>query len=145
MDKDGKFLRHWLPENMSEVHCMTIANDQDVYVCNRRGSKIHVYDKVGNLKRVIEVPWQPYTPPADGKRVETGGSAVAIDFSPDPHQQFVFVVNQNNSQIEIERATGKACRRSAAPGHSPNSSSPTDRGGFEGQCLRRRESRPAHS
>ena len=43
MDKNGKFLRQWLPENMDAVHCMTIANDGDVYVCNRRRSKIHVY------------------------------------------------------------------------------------------------------
>lgn len=108
MDKDGKFLRQFLPENMSEVHCLTMTNDGDLYVCNRRGSRIHVYDKAGGLKRVIEVPWQPYTPPADGKKVETGGSAVAIDFSPDAGQRLIFVVNQNNSQIEIiERASGR--------------------------------------
>ncbi|MEO7728824.1 MAG: 6-bladed beta-propeller [Burkholderiales bacterium] len=54
------------------------------------------------------MPWQPYTPSADGKKVETGGSPVAIDFSPDADQRLVFVVNQNNSQIEIiERASGK--------------------------------------
>ena len=120
MDKDGKFLRHWLPENMSEVHCMTIANDQDVYVCNRRGSKIHVYDKLGNLKRVIEVPWQPYTTPADGKKIETGGSAVAIDFSPDANQRLIFVVNQNNSQIEIiDRASGRHLGSFGRPGAFP--------------------------
>ena len=120
MDKDGRFLRHWLPDNMSEVHCMTIANDQDVYVCNRRGSKIQVYDKMGALKRVIEVPWQPYTPPPDGKRVETGGSAVAIDFSPDAGQRLIFVVNQNNSQIEIiDRASGKHLASFGRPGAFP--------------------------
>jgi len=120
MDANGKFLRQWLPENMTEVHCLTIANDQDVYVCNRRGSKIHVYDKVGNLKRVIEVPWQPYTPPPEGKRVETGGSAVAIDFSPDANQRLIFVVNQNNSQIEIiERVSGKHLGSFGRPGAFP--------------------------
>ena len=107
MDRNGKFLRHWLPENMTEVHCMTLANDGDVYVCNRRGSKIHIYDKLGNLKRVIEVPWQPCTAPSDGKIAQIGGSAVAIDFSPDANQRFLFVLNQNNSQIEIfERESG---------------------------------------
>jgi DNA-binding beta-propeller fold protein YncE len=120
MDRNGKFLRHWLPENMTEVHCMTIANDGDVYVCNRRGSKIHVYDKVGALKRVIEVPWQPYTPPADGKIMQIGGSAVAIDFSPDASQRLLFVLNQNNSQIEIfERATGKRLSTFGRPGAFP--------------------------
>ena len=31
------------------------------------------------------VPWTPVTPPADGKVKQSGGAAVAIDFSPDPH------------------------------------------------------------
>lgn len=120
MDRDGKFLRQWLPENMTEVHCMTIANDGDVYVCNRRGSKIHIYDKIGTLKRVIEVPWQPYTPPGDGKIKQIGGSAVAIDFSPDAVQRLLFVLNQNNSQIEIfERATGKRLSTFGRPGAFP--------------------------
>ena len=120
MDRNGKFLRHWLPENMTEVHCMTLANDGDVYVCNRRGSKIHIYDKLGNLKRVIEVPWQPYTPPSDGKIAQIGGSAVAIDFSPDANQRFLFVLNQNNSQIEIfERETGKRLSSFGRPGAFP--------------------------
>lgn len=120
MDRNGKFLRQWLPENMTEVHCMTIANDGDVYVCNRRGSKIHIYDKMGTLKRVIEVPWQPYTPPADGKIKQIGGSAVAIDFSPDAVQRLLFVLNQNNSQIEIfERATGKRLSTFGRPGAFP--------------------------
>ena len=120
MDGNGKFLRQWLPENMTEVHCMTIANDGDVYVCNRRGSKIHIYDKIGTLKRVIEVPWQPYTPPGDGKIKQIGGSAVAIDFSPDAVQRLLFVLNQNNSQIEIfERATGKRLSTFGRPGAFP--------------------------
>jgi tripartite motif-containing protein 71 len=46
--------------------------------------------------------------PADGQIKQFGGAAVAIDFSPDPAQKYMFVVNQNNSQIEmIERETGK--------------------------------------
>ena len=117
MDRTGKFLRHWLPEDMDAVHCMSIAHDGQVYVCNRRRSKVHIYDKSGNLKRIIEVPWKPYTPPSDGKLVETGGSAVAIDFSPDKNQRFLFVLNQNNSQIEIfERETGKHLSSFGRPG-----------------------------
>jgi NHL repeat-containing protein len=108
MDRDGKFLRQWQPEGMPNVHCMTIGNDGLVYVCNRDNARIQVYDKLGNFKRNIEVPWKPYTPRADGKVQQFGGAAVAIDFSPDANQTYMFVVNQNNSQIEmIERATGK--------------------------------------
>jgi sugar lactone lactonase YvrE len=102
-DASGKFLRQWLPE-METVHCMAIGNDGLVYVCNRNGSKIQVYDKMGALKRTIEVPWTPVTPSSDGRAF--GGSTVAIDFSPD--QRLIFVINQNNAQIEIiDRESGK--------------------------------------
>src|SRR6266403_152182 len=89
-DKNGKFLRQWLPQGMSTVHCMSIANDGQVYVCNRRGSKIQIYDKMGNMKRTIDVPWTPVTPPKDGKIKQSGGSAVALDFSHDPQQKYIF-------------------------------------------------------
>src|SRR5262245_8160683 len=86
-DSSGKFLRHWVMEDMENVHCMTIANDGTVYVCNRRGSGIRVYDKTGNLQSTIPVPWKPVTAPKDGVAKEVGGSAVAIDFSPDASQR----------------------------------------------------------
>jgi DNA-binding beta-propeller fold protein YncE len=107
MDQTGKFLRQWQPEGMQTVHCMTAGNDGLLYVCNRDGGRIQVYDKLGNLKRTIEVPWTPQTPP-EGKPEQSGGAAVALDFSRDPAQKFMFVINQNNSQIEImDRAAGK--------------------------------------
>ena len=77
MDKTGKFLRQWLPEDMETVHCLTMGNDGQVYVCNRRGSKIHIYDKIGTLKRIIEVPWKPYTPPNVGTLKQSGARRVS--------------------------------------------------------------------
>ncbi len=119
-DASGRFLRHWVIDDMLNVHCMTIANDGDVYVCNRRGSGVRVYDKTGNLKRTIPVPWKPLTPPEDGVAKEVGGSAVAVDFSPDKAQRLMFVVNQNSSQIEvIERETGKNLGSFGRPGAYP--------------------------
>ncbi len=50
MDRDGKFLRQWQPEGMETVHCMTIAKDGLVYVCNRDGARIQIYDKQGSLQ-----------------------------------------------------------------------------------------------
>jgi hypothetical protein len=97
MDREGRFLRQWKPEGMENVHCMTIGHDGLVYVCNRDNARIQVYDKQGNLKRNIELPWKPVTMPADGKIKQFGGATVAIDFSPDPEQTYMFVVNQNNS------------------------------------------------
>jgi DNA-binding beta-propeller fold protein YncE len=75
---------------------------------------------MGNLQRTIAVPWTPVTPPTDGVAKEVGGSAVAIDFSPDKAQRLIFVLNQNNSQIEIiERATGKHLGSFGRPGAFP--------------------------
>ena len=105
-DAGGRFLRQWQPDGMETVHCMAIGADGLVYVCNRNGSRIQVYDKMGVFKRAIEVPWAPVTPPSDGKVTPFGGSTVAIDFSPD--QRLIFVINQNNAQIEVvDRESGK--------------------------------------
>ena len=120
MDRAGNFLRQWLQEDMTMVHCMSIANDGQVYVCNRQGSRIQVYDKMGNFKKNIEVPWKPYTASSDGKAKESGGSAVALDFSPDSGQRLIYLINQNNSEIEIiDRQSGKIVSSFGRPGHFP--------------------------
>jgi sugar lactone lactonase YvrE len=108
MDRNGNFLRQWQPEGMQTVHCLTIANDGMVYVCNRQASRIQVYDKMGRFVKNIDVPWKPITAPKDGKLTEFGGTVVAIDFSPDPNQRLLYVINQNNAEIDvIDRQTGK--------------------------------------
>jgi DNA-binding beta-propeller fold protein YncE len=85
---------------------MTIGNDGLVYVCNRNGARIQVYDKMGALKRTMQIPWAPVTPPVNGSAAAFGGSVVAIDFSPD--QNLIFVINQNNATIDmIDRDSGK--------------------------------------
>ncbi len=120
MDRTGKFLRQWLPEGMATVHCLSMANDGLVYVCNREGSRIQIYDKMGNFKKNIEVPWTPVTPPKDGKLTQSGGSAVALDFSHDPNQRLIFLVNQNNAQVEIiDRQSGKILSSFGRPGSFP--------------------------
>ena len=117
-DAKGAFLRQWQPDGMETVHCMTIGSDGLVYVCNRVGSRLQVYDKMGTFKRAIEVPWTPVTPPTNGAASYFGGSTVAIDFSPD--QRIIFVINQNNAQIEmIDRASGKIIGNFGRPGNFP--------------------------
>jgi hypothetical protein len=107
MDRNGTFLRQWQPEGMETVHCLTLGNDGLVYVCNREHERIQVYDKMGRFLQNIDVPWTPYTP-REGKPRASGGSAVALGFSPDASQRFMYVINQNSSQIEvIDRKTGK--------------------------------------
>jgi DNA-binding beta-propeller fold protein YncE len=120
MDQTGKFLRQWQPEGMQTVHCLTGGNDGLIYVCNRGGGRIQVYDKLGNPKRTIEVPSAPQTPPPAGKPMQVGGAAVALDFSRDASQSLMFVINQNNSQIEImDRHSGKVLSAFGRVGRYP--------------------------
>ena len=93
---------------MQTVHCMAVANDGLVYVCNREGARVQVYDKMGKFIKNIEIPWTPDTPPADGKVKDSGGAAVALDFSHDSGQRLIYLINQNSALIEIiDRQSGK--------------------------------------
>ena len=115
MDKSGKFLRQWMPEGMETVHCLTMGNDGLVYVCNRQNARIQVYDKMGALKRTIQVPWTPATP---NQKQQFGGASVAIDFSPD--QKLMYVINQNSGTVEVlERDSGKVVTSFGRAGNYP--------------------------
>jgi hypothetical protein len=108
LDANGNFLRQWRITDMESVHCMTFANDGTVYVCNRYGNQIRLYDKMGNFKKTYDYPWQPATAPTGGKIEQSGGATAAIAFSRDPAQAFMFVVNQNNSRVDVvDRQSGK--------------------------------------
>jgi sugar lactone lactonase YvrE len=118
-DRNGTFLRQWLPE-MNLVHCLTIANDGTVYVCNRDVGKIVAYDKTGKQLRSFDIPWTPATPLADGKARDNGGAAVAFDLSHDPAQKWMYLINQQTSQVHIiERETGKIISSFGRIGHYP--------------------------
>lgn len=120
MDRNGKFLRQWQPEGMQTVHAIGVTGDGLVYVCNREGSRIQVYNKMGDFLKNIDVPWKPYTPPPDGKPKESGGSAVALDFSRDSGQSLIYVINQNNAEVEIiDRETGRVVSSFGRAGHFP--------------------------
>ncbi len=44
------------------VHCVERTNDGLVYVCDRRANRLQVYDKMGGLKKNIDIPWKLHTP-----------------------------------------------------------------------------------
>jgi len=120
MDREGKFLRQWQPEGMKTVHCLSVANDGLVYVCNRDNARLQVYDKMGNFKKNIEIPWTPYTPPADGRAKDSGGAAVSLDLSRDANQRFLYLINQNSALIEVmDRESGKILADFGRAGHFP--------------------------
>jgi sugar lactone lactonase YvrE len=93
---------------MIRVHCLAAANDGLLYVCNRDGSAVEVYSKAGKLLKTFSLPWTPITPFTGDKNPGFGGAVVAIDFSRDAAQKYMFIINQNNGVIDIvERETGQ--------------------------------------
>ena len=111
----GKYLRHWgaygnvpddterfdpktmvsgaLPKQFSTPHGITGSNDGKIYVADRRGNRIQVFDQQGKFlaERVIA----PAT--------LSSGSAFVPVLSPDAQQQWLYVADGTNHKIWILR------------------------------------------
>ena len=101
-------------------HCLRVSNDGLVYVCDRRADRIQVFDRAGNLQRNIPLSFTALTDASD--RVSgIRGNAVVLAFSPDPEQEFLYVLNQNTVAVEVlERASGDWLTRfGEGPGRYP--------------------------
>jgi DNA-binding beta-propeller fold protein YncE len=130
-DREGQFLRQWeLHRTDAEtgnafvpvLHCVTIDKDGLVYVCDRRGHRIQVFDKTGNFQKYIPVEFELMSKLPPGPEHEPGalGSAVWEGFSRDPGQKFLYAANQDNEQIDIlDRASGKLLSSFGRVGHYP--------------------------
>jgi DNA-binding beta-propeller fold protein YncE len=134
-DKTGQYLRQWggvvINNNSPEPgsfaagdgghpHCVVLGNDKLLYVCDRADDRIQVFDKMGNLKRVITVkPGTGVTPQPNGSPgLGTAGSAWDVDFSPDRHQTFMFEADGGNEVLWIfDRAFGQILSGFGRPGH----------------------------
>ncbi|MEX0617994.1 MAG: hypothetical protein WDZ76_10380 [Pseudohongiellaceae bacterium] len=114
LDADGRFLRQWslhrrpAEEGIIELpHCLRVSSDGLVYVCDRRADRIQVFDRQGRFLRNIPVGFEPVTPP-ESRTSGARGTAVVLDFSPDPEQRLLFVINQNSVMVDIlDRRTGE--------------------------------------
>lgn len=114
-DKDGKFLRQWGRQASDDetqagiggvfsrvVHCVLIGNDGLVYVCDRQGDRIQVFDKMGNFQRNIWIRTGTPTLP------DARGTAWWAAFSRDPQQKYMYVMNGRNETVHIlEYESGK--------------------------------------
>ena len=141
-DRNGKFLRQWVLQRtkaeaaagagdsfMQVPHCVAIGNDGLVYVCDRRGDRVQVFDKMGNFKKNILVPYETQSllrvnygertqPPGPGYVPRAWGTAGWVGFSPDQTQKFMFVLNEENEQVDIfDHASGKILSTFGRPGH----------------------------
>jgi DNA-binding beta-propeller fold protein YncE len=102
---NGPPLREYRPA----VHCVQIANDGLVYVCDRGGNRIQVFNKQGQFQKEFIV--------ANNTRMR--GSAGSVSFSPDPQQRFIYMSDIQNSAVWIlERQTGKVVGRFGRRGYN---------------------------
>ena len=106
----GKYMRHWgaygkRPDDSPQdpydpavaprhqfanpVHAVRISNDGLVYVCDRLSNRIQVFQKDGVfvLEGII------------ARETLGNGTAWDIDFSPDPHQSFIYVTDGTNQCV----------------------------------------------
>ena len=124
-DKTGKFLRQWGRQATEQetrdgapgafaqlVHCIALGNDGLLYVCDRQGDRVQVFDKMGNFKRNIWIRTGTATLP------DPRGTAWWVAFSIDPEQKFMYVMNGRNEQVHIlDHASGKILSSFGRPGH----------------------------
>jgi len=114
IDGTGNYLRQWplhRGENESEIqalpHCLRLSNDDLIYVCDREADRIQVFDAQGVFIKNLDLSFQALTPP-QGRPSGSRGSAVVVAFSPDPEQQFLYVVNQNSVKVDVlDRQSGR--------------------------------------
>jgi DNA-binding beta-propeller fold protein YncE len=124
-DKQGKYLRQWGRQATVEetrageggafarvVHCIAISKEGLVYTCDRQGDRIQVFDKKGKFIRNIWVRTGTAEVP------DPRGTAWWIDFSPDPEQRYLYVMNGRNEQVHIiDHASGEILSSFGRPGH----------------------------
>jgi len=75
------------------VHCVVISDDDFVYICDRGNDRIQVFRKNG------EFVFERFV----AKATTSAGSVWDIEFSNDPEQKFVFLVDGINHRIRILR------------------------------------------
>jgi DNA-binding beta-propeller fold protein YncE len=124
-DRTGKFLRQWGHQASVEetrngtaaafaevVHCIALSAGGLLYVCDRQGDRIQVFDKLGRFQRNLWIRTGTHELPDDR------GTVWAIDFSRDSEQRYLYVMNGRNEQVHVvERDSGRILGSFGRPGH----------------------------
>jgi len=100
----------------SVVHCIAISNAGLVYVCDRQGDRVQVFDKSGKFLRNIWIRTGTPTLP------DARGTAWWVAFSPDTGQRYMYVMNGRNETVHIlDHDSGKILTTFGRAGHQPGS------------------------
>ena len=83
------------PLEVTAVHCVTVANDGLVYVCDRDNRRIQVFTIEGTYRAQLFI----------NRGAESRRSASRVAFSPDPEQRFMYVADFNSRVVVVERET----------------------------------------
>jgi hypothetical protein len=117
-DQDGRFLRQWGSKGTGpgqfgatgggHPHCVVLADDGLVYVCDRPNHRIQVFDKTGVLQRILSEPGMP--------REGTIGSANDLVFSKDRRQKLMYTAGRAEIVWIVDRATDMILAGFGRPG-----------------------------
>jgi DNA-binding beta-propeller fold protein YncE len=127
-DKEGHYLRQWGRQAtqeetdagvggvfLSPVHCVIFDKDGLVYVCDRLGDRVEVFDKMGNFKRNIRIPSKTAHRTGSENAVGTAGW---VAFSTDSDQKYMYVANGADNNIAIlDRLTGEVLSKFGRSGN----------------------------
>jgi hypothetical protein len=112
----GKYKRHWgayghkpddtvlppykpsdpLPQQFGNVHCVALAEDGLLYVCDRTNDRIQVFKTDGTFVKEAFIE----------RNTLGDGSVFDIAFSKDPQQKYLYVADGSNMRVHIvDRAT----------------------------------------
>ena len=94
------------------LHCVTLSTAGLVYVCDREGLRVQVFDQLGNFVRNIWVRTGIATLP------DPEGTVWGLAFSPDEAQRFLYILDARHEQVHIlEHASGELLSSFGRPGH----------------------------
>jgi DNA-binding beta-propeller fold protein YncE len=127
-DRQGHYLRQWGRQAtqaetdaglggvfLSPVHCVIFDNAGLIYVCDRLGDRVEVFDKMGMFKRNIRISSNTAHRSNSENAVGTAGS---VAFSPDREQKFMYVANGSDNVVHIlDRGTGEVLSKFGRPGN----------------------------
>jgi sugar lactone lactonase YvrE len=89
------------------VHCVRIAADGLVYVCDRTNNRLQIFRKDGTF--VSEHIYE--------KNTLANGSVYDLVFSPDKEQTFIYMIDGMNGEVRIaDRASKQVLSRFGRPG-----------------------------